>query len=99
MSLGLDPHDHATRVRPQGVGHVKAHQRPPVVGQAKTISITCEGKRLYATLTAEQPAPEPFLVGRDHAATGCGHCVRCRSAVCLRVLDSPCLVRLLTGAA
>jgi hypothetical protein len=75
------------------------HQRPPVVGQAKTISIKREGKRRYAILTAEQPAPEPFLGGRDHAATGCGHCVRWRSAVCLRVLGRPCLVRLLAGAA
>ncbi|MEU1600976.1 hypothetical protein ABZ468_51830 [Streptomyces sp. NPDC005708] len=38
MSLGLHPHDHGTRVRLQGGGHVKVHQRPPVVGQAKMMT-------------------------------------------------------------
>ncbi|MEU6369057.1 transposase [Streptomyces sp. NPDC046931] len=54
------PHDPATRVRFQGVGHVKVHQHRPVVGKVKTVSAKREGKRWYVILTAEQTAPEPL---------------------------------------
>ncbi|WP_431684039.1 RNA-guided endonuclease InsQ/TnpB family protein [Kitasatospora sp. KL5] len=58
------PHDPVTRVRLQGVGHVKVHQHRPVVGKVKTISIKREGRRWYVVLTADQAQPEPL------AATG-----------------------------
>ncbi|MCX4596892.1 transposase [Streptomyces sp. NBC_01549] len=54
------PHDPVTRVRLQGVGHVKVHQHRPVVGKVKTISVKREGRRWYVVLTAEQPQPEPL---------------------------------------
>ncbi|MFF8678138.1 RNA-guided endonuclease InsQ/TnpB family protein [Streptomyces sp. NPDC015237] len=64
------PHDRVTRVRFQGVGHVKAHQHRPVVGKVKTVSVKREGKRWYVILTAEQAQPEPLpasgsMVGID----------------------------------
>ncbi|MCF1512550.1 RNA-guided endonuclease InsQ/TnpB family protein [Streptomyces glomeratus] len=54
------PHDPVTRVRFQGVGHVKVHQHRPVVGKVKTVSVKREGNRWYVILTAEQAAPEPL---------------------------------------
>ncbi|MQY34739.1 hypothetical protein SRB17_27090 [Streptomyces sp. RB17] len=54
------PHDPVTRVRLQGVGHVKVHRHRPVIGTVKTISVKREGHRWYVVLTAEQPAPEPL---------------------------------------
>ncbi|WP_327242099.1 RNA-guided endonuclease InsQ/TnpB family protein [Streptomyces sp. NBC_01320] len=53
-------HDPVTRVRLQGVGHVKVHQHRPVVGHIKTVSVKREGKRWYVILTAERPQPEPL---------------------------------------
>uniref|UniRef100_A0AAU2V3H7 Transposase n=1 Tax=Streptomyces sp. NBC_00003 TaxID=2903608 RepID=A0AAU2V3H7_9ACTN len=54
------PHDPVTRVRFQGVGHVKVNQHRAVVGEVKTVSVRREGKRWYVLLTAEQPQPEPL---------------------------------------
>ena len=54
------PHDPTTRVRLQGVGHVRVNQHRPVLGKVKTISVKREGKRWYVVLTAEQAAPEPL---------------------------------------
>ncbi|MER6386725.1 transposase, partial [Streptomyces sp. NPDC001250] len=54
------PHGPVTRVRFQGVGHVKVNQHRPVVGKAKTVSVKREGRRWYVILTAEQPEPEPL---------------------------------------
>ncbi|WP_327426370.1 RNA-guided endonuclease InsQ/TnpB family protein [Streptomyces sp. NBC_01236] len=54
------PHDPVTRVRFQGVGHVKVNQHRPVVGEVKTVSVKREGKRWYVVLTAEQKQPEPL---------------------------------------
>ncbi|MEV6293827.1 transposase [Streptomyces sp. NPDC051896] len=54
------PHDPVTRVRLQGVGHVKVHRHRRVVGKVKTISVKREGHRWYVILTAEQAAPEPL---------------------------------------
>ncbi|MFC9455761.1 RNA-guided endonuclease InsQ/TnpB family protein [Streptomyces sp. NPDC056983] len=64
------PHDPVTRVRLQGVGHVKVHQHRPVAGKVKTIGVKREGKRWYVILTAEQSQPKPLpatgsLVGID----------------------------------
>ncbi|WP_326791548.1 transposase [Streptomyces sp. NBC_00841] len=56
-----DPHGPVTRVRLQGVGHVKVHQHRPVAGKVKTISVKREGRRWYVILTAEQEQPEPLL--------------------------------------
>ncbi|MFE1554660.1 RNA-guided endonuclease InsQ/TnpB family protein [Streptomyces sp. NPDC058734] len=52
------PHDPVTRVRFQGVGHVKVNQHRPVVGKVKTVSVKREGRRWYVVLTAEQDPPE-----------------------------------------
>ncbi|MCX4632165.1 transposase [Streptomyces sp. NBC_01443] len=54
------PHDRVTRVRFQGVGHVKVNQHRPVVGRVKTVSVKREGKHWYVVLTTEQPRPEPL---------------------------------------
>ncbi len=54
------PHDPQTRVRLQGVGHVKVKQHRPVVGKVKTVSVKREGKRWYVVLTAERGEPEPL---------------------------------------
>jgi putative transposase len=51
------PHDPQTRVRFQGVGHVKVKQHRPVVGRVKTVSVKREGCRWYVVLTAEQDQP------------------------------------------
>ncbi|MCY0932738.1 RNA-guided endonuclease InsQ/TnpB family protein [Streptomyces sp. H34-S4] len=54
------PHDPVTRVRLQGVGHVKVHQHRPVVGRVKTVSVKREGRKWFVVLTAEQDQPEPL---------------------------------------
>ncbi|MFF4519722.1 RNA-guided endonuclease InsQ/TnpB family protein [Streptomyces mirabilis] len=54
------PHDPVTRVRLQGVGHVKVYQHRPVAGKVKTISVKREGRRWYVILTADQAQPEPL---------------------------------------
>ncbi|MGW1432926.1 RNA-guided endonuclease InsQ/TnpB family protein [Streptomyces sp. NPDC002431] len=56
------PHDPVTRVRLQGVGHVKVNQHRPVAGKVKTVSVKREGKRWYVVLTADQARPEPLPV-------------------------------------
>ncbi|MFV5998836.1 RNA-guided endonuclease InsQ/TnpB family protein [Streptomyces sp. NPDC056231] len=68
------PHDPVTRVRLQGVGHVKVHRHRPVVGKVKTVSVKREGRRWFVILTAEQTAPEPLprtgsMVGIDMGIT------------------------------
>lgn len=54
------PHDPVTRVRLQGVGHVKVHQHRPVIGKVKTVSVKREGAKWFVVLTAEQEQPEPL---------------------------------------
>lgn len=54
------PHDPVTRVRFQGVGHVKVNQHRPVVGKVKTASVKREGRKWFVVLTAEQDQPEPL---------------------------------------
>ncbi|MFF3465043.1 RNA-guided endonuclease InsQ/TnpB family protein, partial [Streptomyces sp. NPDC002619] len=53
-------HDPVTRVRFQGVGHVRVHQHRPVKGRVRTVSVTREGKRWYVIVTAEQAEVEPL---------------------------------------
>ncbi|MCX4649736.1 transposase [Streptomyces sp. NBC_01446] len=64
------PHDPVTRVRFQGVGHVRVHQHRAVAGRVKTVSVKREGRRWFVVLTVEQVQPEPLpatgsLVGID----------------------------------
>jgi putative transposase len=54
------PHDPVTRVRFQGVGHVKVNQHRAVVGKVKTVSVKREGRKWFVVLTAEQDQPEPL---------------------------------------
>lgn len=54
------PHDPVTRVRFQGVGHVKVNQHRAVVGKVKTVSVKREGRKWFVVLTAEQEQPEPL---------------------------------------
>ncbi|PZT75391.1 MULTISPECIES: RNA-guided endonuclease InsQ/TnpB family protein [unclassified Streptomyces] len=57
---GSTPHDPVTRVRFQGVGHVKVNQHRAVVGKVKTVSVKREGRKWFVVLTAEQKQPEPL---------------------------------------
>ncbi|MQS37531.1 RNA-guided endonuclease InsQ/TnpB family protein [Streptomyces katsurahamanus] len=64
------PHGSVTRVRFQGVGHVKVNQHRAVVGKIKTVSVKREGGKWFVVLTAEQDQPEPLppagsMVGID----------------------------------
>ncbi|MGW0499142.1 RNA-guided endonuclease InsQ/TnpB family protein [Streptomyces sp. NPDC003007] len=53
------PHDAHTRVRLQGVGHIRVHQHRPVQGRVKTISVKREGNRWYVVLSCDHvPAEE-----------------------------------------
>ncbi|MFI5474093.1 RNA-guided endonuclease InsQ/TnpB family protein [Streptomyces cacaoi] len=54
------PHDPVTRVRFQGVGHIKVNQHRAVVGRVKTVSVKREGRKWFVMLTAEQDQPEPL---------------------------------------
>ncbi|MFM9698341.1 RNA-guided endonuclease InsQ/TnpB family protein [Streptomyces europaeiscabiei] len=54
------PHDPVTRVRLQGVGHVKVNQHRPVAGRVKTVSVKREGRRWFVVLSVEQDQPEPL---------------------------------------
>ncbi|MFE2537047.1 RNA-guided endonuclease InsQ/TnpB family protein [Streptomyces sp. NPDC059371] len=54
------PHDPVTRVRFQGVGHVKVNQHRAVAGRVKTVSVKREGRKWFVVLTAEQDHPGPL---------------------------------------
>ncbi|WP_037608637.1 RNA-guided endonuclease InsQ/TnpB family protein [Streptacidiphilus rugosus] len=54
------PHDPVTRVRLQGIGHVKVNQHRAVVGKVKTVSVKREGRKWFVVLTPEQSRPEPL---------------------------------------
>ncbi|MFC7245102.1 RNA-guided endonuclease InsQ/TnpB family protein [Catellatospora aurea] len=63
--------DHAqTRVRLQGVGHVRVHQHRPVNGRVKTVSVKREGRRWYLVLSCDDVTAQPLpptggIVGVD----------------------------------
>jgi putative transposase len=64
------PHDPVTRVRLQGVGHIRVHQHRPVQGRVKTISLKREGTRWYVVLSCDEVPAEPLpptgaIVGID----------------------------------
>ncbi|MGY1498028.1 RNA-guided endonuclease InsQ/TnpB family protein [Streptomyces sp. QTS52] len=68
------PHDAQTRVRLQGVGHVRVHQHRPVRGRVKTISVKREGKHWYVVLACDDVPVEPLVptgsvVGIDMGVT------------------------------
>lgn len=54
------PHGPVTRVRLQGVGHVRVHQHRPIAGTVKTVSVTREGRRWYVVLSCEDVPAEPL---------------------------------------
>lgn len=54
------PHDPVTRVRFQGVGHVKVHQHRSVKGRIKTVSIKREGRRWYVVLSCDDVPADPL---------------------------------------
>lgn len=54
------PHDSVTRVRLQGVGHVRVHQHRPVRGRVKTVSVKREGRRWYVVLACDEVPAEPL---------------------------------------
>ncbi|MEU9448471.1 transposase [Streptomyces sp. NPDC048277] len=67
---GSAPHDRQTRVRLQGVGHVRVHQHRPVQGRVRTITVKREGRRWYVILAcdnvpAEELPPTDSIVGID----------------------------------
>ncbi|MFF4570276.1 RNA-guided endonuclease InsQ/TnpB family protein [Streptomyces sp. NPDC001410] len=68
------PHEPHTRVRLQGVGHVRVHQHRPVRGRVKTISLKREGNRWYVVLSCDDVPAEPLpptgaVVGIDVGIT------------------------------
>ncbi|EKX64562.1 transposase [Streptomyces ipomoeae] len=64
------PHDAQTRVRIQGVGHIRVHRHRPVQGRVKTVSVKREGARWYVVLAcdnvpAEELPPTGAIAGID----------------------------------
>ena len=54
------PHDRVTRVRLQGVGHVRVHQHRPVKGRVKTVSVKREGRQWYVILACDEVPAQPL---------------------------------------
>ncbi|WP_330289308.1 RNA-guided endonuclease InsQ/TnpB family protein [Streptomyces sp. NBC_00576] len=54
------PQDPVTRVRLQGVGHVRVHRHRPVRGRVKTVSVKREGRRWYVILACDEVPAEPL---------------------------------------
>ncbi|MGW7821269.1 RNA-guided endonuclease InsQ/TnpB family protein [Streptomyces puniciscabiei] len=64
------PDNKQTRVRLQGIGHIRVHQHRPVQGRVKTISVKREGNRWYVVLAcdnvpADELPPTGVIVGVD----------------------------------
>ncbi|MEV7024511.1 transposase [Kitasatospora sp. NPDC093558] len=53
-------HDPITRVRLQGVGHIRVHRHRPVRGRVKTISVKREGRQWYVVLACDEVPAEPL---------------------------------------
>ncbi|WBO64222.1 RNA-guided endonuclease InsQ/TnpB family protein [Streptomyces camelliae] len=67
-------YDRRTRVRLQGVGHVRVHQHRLVKGCVKTISVKREGRRWYVVLSCDEVPAELLaqtgeVVGVDMGVT------------------------------
>ncbi|WP_406368480.1 transposase [Streptomyces sp. NBC_00647] len=54
------PHDPVTRVRLQGVGHVRVHQHRAVRGRVKTVGVKREGRQWYIVLACDEVPAEPL---------------------------------------
>ncbi|MFI9582726.1 RNA-guided endonuclease InsQ/TnpB family protein [Streptomyces sp. NPDC052236] len=54
------PNDPVSRVRLQGVGHVRVHQHRAVKGRVKTVSIKREGRQWYVILVCDDVPAEPL---------------------------------------
>jgi len=54
------PDSPTTRVRLQGVGHVKVHRHRPVAGRVKTVSVKREGRRWYVVLSCDDVPAMPL---------------------------------------
>jgi putative transposase len=54
------PHDPVTRVRLQGVGHVRVHRHRPVTGRIKTVSVKREGARWFVILSCDDVPAQPL---------------------------------------
>ncbi|MGP4088169.1 RNA-guided endonuclease InsQ/TnpB family protein [Streptomyces sp. KR55] len=52
------PHDPQTRVRLQGVGHIRVHQHRLVKGRVKTLAVKREGNRWYVVLSCDEVPAE-----------------------------------------
>ncbi|MEZ0113716.1 transposase [Catenulispora sp. EB89] len=68
------PDDKVTRVRLQGVGHIRVHRHRPVKGRVKTIGVKREGNRWYVILSCDDVPAEPLpgtglVVGIDMGVT------------------------------
>ncbi|MFE7272071.1 RNA-guided endonuclease InsQ/TnpB family protein [Streptomyces sp. NPDC057623] len=68
------PEARQSRVRLQGVGHVRVHQYRPVRGRVKTISVKREGRRWYVVLACDDVPTTPLpatgsIVGIDMGTT------------------------------
>jgi putative transposase len=54
------PHDPVTRVRLQGVGHVRVHQHRPILGRVKTVSVKRQGTRWFVILSCDDVPTQPL---------------------------------------
>jgi putative transposase len=68
------PHDPRTRVRLQGVGHIRVHQHRPVSGRVRTVSVKREGSHWFVVLVCDEVPAEPLpatgaVVGIDMGVT------------------------------
>jgi putative transposase len=54
------PHPTVTRVRLQGVGHVRVHQHRAVKGTVKTITAKREGRKWFVVLSCDDVPAEPM---------------------------------------
>lgn len=54
------PHSSTTRVRLQGIGHVRVHQHRAVHGRVKTITVKREGCRWYVVLACDEVPAQPL---------------------------------------
>jgi len=54
------PHPTVTRVRLQGIGHVRVHQHRPVEGRVKTVTVKREADRWYVVLSCDDVPAEPL---------------------------------------
>lgn len=54
------PHPTVTRVKLQGIGHVRVHQHRPVQGRIRTITAKRDGNRWYVILSCDDVAAGPL---------------------------------------